>query len=270
MNNIITQKGNNPKSLNTLLTINIKGDGLEVFDYNLPTPTRYERVREDSFQLEYVLNGVFWTNKSREFINDILLRFSISMDVKNINIKTIKKDPKIEGTELKEFSGSSCLNSLVDEIQTPNAYKYEDSAFWGIKLFVIHYIRRGASSVDFDTILDYAYNHFIDNVEKSTLKSKCKSIYNYYENNGWKVETTYTKLSKKEKDIADMNRLEHVKKIQQDKVLKSRILIKSTIEALYEKGEKLTQINIAKYSKLSRKTIGRHKEYVKEVKNNLS
>lgn len=260
---IITQKNENYnksfEELNTLLKITINGDGSEIFDYNLPTPNSYKRSSENTYSLEYAIKGVFWTVKSNNFLNDILLRFNISMNVSFVETKNIGNHKNLQ--ELKSFSSSTNLESLRKKVFIPKSNKYEDSIFWGLKLFTEYYIQK-ESFLPYSTLENYAFNHYVDLVkDKSTLRAKCRSIWNYYEAREWQPQIIYNKKNKEE---VMATRLENIEKLAKDKIKKNEARIKSAIDFLNSKNEKITAVAIADFTKLNRKTVSRYKHLWKK------
>jgi hypothetical protein len=61
-----------------------------------------------------------------------------------------------------------------------------DNTFWVLKLRAEDVIKH-KGYVTYDELLSFALENFIDFKDKSTLKSKCKSIVNWYENRDWKI-----------------------------------------------------------------------------------
>jgi hypothetical protein len=235
-----------------LLKITIIGDGSEIFDYNLPVPNRYYRNSKEVYTIEYKIKGVFWTKKSVEYFNDILLRFNISMKIKTIETTTINNsNDKL--FELKSFKG---LESIRKKIFIPNHNKFEDSVFWGLKLFTEHYIRHNNSFLPYQTLQDYAFTHYVDLAkDKSTLKAKCRSIWNYYNERDWKPQTTYIKKPKEE---TMATRLEHVKNLAKKKKQLNEQKIKNAIEHLQKENKKITAVAIAKLTKLHKNTTRKY------------
>jgi len=250
---IITKKDLDYNDLNTLLKINIIGDGSEIFDYSLPTPNTYTRYDEQSYVLEYALKGVFWTKTSNDFLNDILLRFNLSMKISNIQTKTIGKKETLH--ELKSFSSSSNLESLRKSVFIPNTNKYEDSVFWGLKLFVEHYIKL-ENFIPYSTLENYAFNHYIDIAkDRSTLKAKCRSIWRYYEAREWQPQITY---NKKDKGEVMATRLQHIENLAKQKKAKTEHKIVSAIDFLQGENKKITAKLISEYTKLNKNTLTKY------------
>ena len=69
-------------SKHTKISITIKGDGSEIFDYSLPQPHNYIRNSLEKYTIKYYLHGDFFcTNKAGAYLNDILARFTLTMNV---------------------------------------------------------------------------------------------------------------------------------------------------------------------------------------------
>jgi isochorismate synthase EntC len=262
---IITKKeqknNNNYEDLNTLLQIDIAGDGCEIFDYNLPTPHKYIRYNDNSYMLEYVLTGVFWTKDSNNFLNEILLRFNLSMNIKNIATKVVGN--KTNAYELKLFSSSSNLDSLRKSTFMPNTEKYEDSIFWGIKLFVEYYMGKNEGFVPYSTVENYAFNHYVDLAkDRSTLKAKCRSIWNYYNDREWQTDRKYIKKNKEE---VMKTKLELIEKIHKKRREETEKKIVAAVEYLKALDKKITAKNIMEITKISKNTMTVYKHLWKTI-----
>jgi len=205
---IITQNEQNYNNLATLLQIEGKGDLYELFEYGLPFPHEYKRYG-NSYKIAWYVDGVFFTKKSTDYINDILARFILSFD--NITYSTahpIKQQDK-QTLKLKLFKQ---LNSIKKNDFSAYHNKYEDNVFWSLKLFVEHYISKGGYCA-YSILESYAFNHFIDHVkDRSTLKAKCRNIWNWYDAREWQTALTYEKkFTQKE---YEMTRQENIDKVR--------------------------------------------------------
>ena len=257
---IYNKNNDNLSNLSTLLKIKVAGDGCELFDYNLPTPHTYKRFDSNEYTIEYLLNGVFWTKQSNNFLNEILLRFNISMNIKNIETKTVKDKPN--AYELKLFSSSSNLKSLSKVIHKPNTEKNSDSIFWGIKLFVEHYIGQNEGFVAYSTLENYAFTHYVDLAkDKSTLRAKCRSVWNYYNDREWQTDRKYIKKNKEE---VMANRLENITKLNEERKIKTEIKIKAAIDYLNKTDKKITAKAIGEFTKLNKNTLTKYKDLWKK------
>lgn len=253
---IITDKkenNNNLEKLNTLITLKIFGDGEEILDYNLPTPHKYTRYTNNLYLLEYLIKGVFWTSKSVNFLNEILLRFNLSMKIQEIQSFTVGE--KSNPYELKLFSSSSNLLSIKKERFNPNHNKYEDSVFWGLKLFVEHNIKDDGF-IAYSTLENFAFTHYIDYTkDNSTLRAKCRSIWNYYDSRDWKP----TEYIKKNKEETQMTREEHIKVLAKKRVKETEERITAAINFLKENDRKINIKNISDFTKIHRNTVSKYK-----------
>ena len=253
-------------SLATLLKIEIQGDGAELFDYSLPSPYIYSRTNAQHYTIEYLIDGVFWTAKSSAFLNDILLRFNLSMHIELIKTSIISKLNQ-DTISLKEFSSSSTLKSLSRITFQVRANKYEDSVFWGLKLFVEHYIKK-SHFIAYDTLFDFAQTHYYDHVkDRSTLKAKCRSIWNWYYERDFQPSVYQRKYTDKE---LKMSRQDHIKKVNENRKNATYKKVVNAITGLmsdeYRKKNGAWHISsIAKDLKINRKTVSKYiKEYAKQ------
>jgi len=249
-------------NLATLLTINIQGDGSELLEY-LPHPHKYHRYSLQAYQLQYLLNGVFWTAKSSKYLNDMLLRLNISMDIKSIEYKTVASAGN--DYELNLFQN---LKSLTREVFIPRANKHEDSVFWGLKLFMEHYVSKDGF-VAYSTLFEYAHTHYHDHIkDHSTLKAKCRSIWNYYEAKNWEADKYIRRYTDEE---LKMSRQDHIKKVNEQRKNIARNKIINTITGILAETEykkKNGKWNISKLAKdlnLNRNTVSK---YIKEYEEN--
>ena len=253
------------ETLSTLLRLQVKGDGSELFDYSLPLPSTYKRANSQHYAIEYLINGVFWTAKSAKFLNDVLLRFNLSMQIERIDVSIVAK--KKDTISLKEFSSSSTLKSLSRITFQVRANKYEDSVFWGLKLFVEHYIKK-SHFIAYDTLFDFAQTHYYDHVkDRSTLKAKCRSIWNWYYERDFQPSVYQRKYTDKE---LKMSRQDHIKKVNENRKNATYKKVVNAITGLmsdeYRKKNGAWHISsIAKDLKINRKTVSKYiKEYAKQ------
>jgi len=261
MNNIITEKQIISNKLSTLLTLKGQGDLLELFEFDLPLPHEYKRYG-DNWEISWYIDGVFWTKQGTDYINDILSRFLVSFE--KITYSTAHPiNVKDNALKLKLFKQ---LNSIKKNNFTSMSNKYEDSVFWSLKLFVEHYLTE-SDFVPYSTLENFAFNHFIDHVkDKSTLKAKCRSIWNWYSERDWKKTE---RIFEKTKEEYKLTRTENMKKIAIEKTDKNYKKVVSVITGLYKNEYKKPngKWNIMKISKdtnLTRPTVSK---YIKQFEN---
>ena len=245
---------------NTKLSITVQGDGKEIFDYSLPHPISYKRNR-NTYTIEYALNGYFSTKNSYEYLNDIIARFTLSMKV----LRTDVTSTEDEGIELSYFRG-------LKSIQRANNYEKgdrgEDNIFWSIKLYTEDLIRQSGEGnlIAYSLLESFAFSRFIDrSKDRSTLRAKCRNIWNWYDEIEWTIPTRKKKLTEEE---LKMTRSENAKIVANKKAEKSRKAVVNCITGLY--AEELKKKNgtwsitkIAERLSMNRKTVNKYiKEYM--------
>ena len=261
MNNIITEKQIISNKLSTLLTLKGQGDLLELFEFDLPLPHEYKRYG-DNWEISWYIDGVFWTKQGTDYINDILSRFLVSFE--KITYSTAHPiNVKDNALKLKLFKQ---LNSIKKNNFTSHHNKFEDSVFWSLKLFVEHYLNE-SDFVPYSTLENFSFNHFIDHVkDRSTLKSKCRSIWNWYNERGWKkTERTFEKTKEEYK----LTRTENMKKLTKQRQDTTRKKIISTITGMFKDDykKKNGEWNISKISKEIKVSRNSVYKYINEYEN---
>ena len=193
-------------NLSTLLVISGSGDLLELLENNLPQPHEYDRSN-GGWTIKYILTGVFFTKSSVEYLNDILARFALTLNVTSVTTQVIKKQKN--SLDLKYFQN---LKSIRKNIFHANANKHDDAVFWSIKLYVESLLQE-SNFVAYDVIESYAFSHFIDHVkDKSTLRAKCRSIWNYYNDRDFQTSVRKQKLNETQRKEYEMKRSENMRK----------------------------------------------------------
>ena len=233
---------------NTKLSITVQGDGKEIFDYSLPHPMNYTR-NGNKYTIEYALNGYFSTKSSYEYLNDIIARFTLSMKVLSTDVTSTED----AGIELSYFRG-------LKSIQRANNYEKgnrgEDNIFWSIKLYTEDLIRQSGEGnlIAYSLLESFAFSRFIDrSKDRSTLKAKCRSIWNWYDAREWTITTRQGK---------GMSRSENAIKQAENKADKAKAKVIGAIEALNFLQEKLSIANVARQAQVSRDTA---KKYLIEL-----
>jgi len=253
------------KNLNTKISITIRGDGSELFEYNLPTPHNYVRTSLDRYTIEYYLYGDFFcTNKAGDYLNDILARFTLSMNV--IETKAhIDKD--YIGHTLKLYD-----NNLFNSLRSIPKFKYKetvdinhDNVFWAIKFYTENLIKESGEGklIAYSLLESFAFANFIDRAkDKSTLKAKCRSIWEWYDARGWSIP----RRSKKTMEETMATRSQHMTRVTKERAEKNRKIVINAITGLYanefkKKSGAWHYGKICEATKLSPNTV---KKYIKE------
>jgi ATP-dependent Zn protease len=113
----------------------------------------------------------------------------------------------------------------------------------------------------------FAFAHFVDRAkDKSTLKAKCRSIWNWYNDRGWTIPKRYDKTM--EETMA--TRSEHLRNVKKEEARRNRANVINLITGLMadEYKKKSGSWHFAKIAgavKLTSKTVAKIiKEYEKE------
>jgi len=175
------------------LLFHLHGAGVEWIDAGLPPPSYLEHL-DNGYLLGYLVDGYFGTAAGREFLNDVIGRFLVTFREhrpQRLEYKPhVKPDvghyyPKI--LKLREIARH--LDSLPTRSDAPRrADSFEDYVFWAIKLYTEDQIRIFGEGipVPYPIIEEWALTQFIDK-ERSTIRAKCRSIWNWYDERGWKL-----------------------------------------------------------------------------------
>lgn len=249
----------NKHKLTTELQFHIK-DPTEWLDYNLPTPNSMQHPRgiANLFIMTYYLDGYFGTKKAIETLNDILARFYITFDF--IELLELPKAVYIQHQkryQIKDFQNLKSIPAKQFKINKTDTGL--DAIFIAIKYqFVEPLLRKETGKIiPYQSIEQFAFNHFVDTAkDKSTLRAKCRSIWNYYNNKGWVADKRQRKTKTKEELMA--TRKEQQKKLSEMKVNQSRAKVKGAIESLKFMNEKVTVRKIAEYANISTRTVSKY------------
>ena len=239
-------------STNTQIAITIKGDGSEIHEYNLPTPDNYYRTG-DRYTLDYTLNGFFHTNKSQAYLNDVLARFTLSMDIQRIQTKLLKDKAVYGGYKLESFKGLKSVIRAKDYEKVDNG---QDNIFWSIKLYTEALIKEYGEGnlIAYSLIESFAFDRFVDRAkDKSTLKAKCRSIWNWYYARDWNIQT---------RKGLGMSRADGARKAHTQLAEATKAKVIGAIKALEFLQEKINIVNVAKQAQVSLNTS---KKYLIEL-----
>lgn len=188
----------------------LNGSGSEFLDYDLPIPTYLEHYNR-GYAVAWCIEGFFGTKKGEHFLNDVIARFIISFA--DLSPQRLPYKPNYEKSiktahilnkaySLKSFSTK--LKSIKTKKKIPQrAEQFEDLIFWAIKLMAEDLISE-YGLIPYQQLEDFALNNFIHKKDRSTLRAKCRSVFNYYEEKDFKI-------TKKER--SKMSREEHIKKV---------------------------------------------------------
>jgi len=229
------------------LHFQVQGDGTEWIDAGLPTPNYFYRFNSkkglamDNYCIAYLIDGFFATQKGNEYLNDIIARFILTLPIKQRLIYPPPSDAlhHEQAYKLKQFQN---LRSKANEIKRNigiNADWGDDQAFIELKLWLEYQIKNNGgegSYVEFDLMLNYALSYY-EFKDRSTARSKCRNIWNWYEGRGWSYHVLSTRpkhrRTKKTKEEILMTRRERAISNAKAKAEKAKKAVINAITGLY-------------------------------------
>lgn len=201
-----------PKTQEKSTLFKIMGDISHLFGNEIPYPQSHFYSNEYSRMVYcWYLDGFFGTKNNIKFLNDIIARFKITADCKLHSFKSVPME-NINPINLKAFRGLKSLakDKLKEKYQRVET-RADDYVFWCLKLYAEDLIRQDGLII-WNTFENWAFENFIDKAkDKSTLKAKCRNIFNWYCDRQWKIGREHKSNKKKEEIMA--TRKEHAIKI---------------------------------------------------------
>lgn len=193
--------------------LKIMGDSVaDLFGNEVPYPHSHYYSNEYSRMVYcWFIDGFFGTKNNIKFLNDIIARFKITVDCKLHSFKSVPME-NINPIKLKAFQGlKSLANDKLKEKYQRVETRANDYVFWCLKLYAEDLIRQDGLIV-WNNFENWAFENFIDLAkDKSTLKAKCRNIFNWYFDRDWKIGRVNKSNKTKEQIMA--TRQEHAKKI---------------------------------------------------------
>ena len=246
---------------NTKITIKSYEDLSTSFGNEIPFPqwhwiTQSEWDLKTRYYYQYEVDGVFDTTKGVMFLNDIIARFMITFPSYGIEKQEVKRIPaRKEGLKLRQFQGLKSVKKLSTNFYKTNLFTNKDNVFWALKIALETQLEQG--NISYETFEDFAFANFEDKAkDRSTLRAKCRSIYNYYADRNFE---TRTRIRKNEEEVM-ATRQQNMAKINNKRKEDCRRVIVGLITGLtsfeYKKQNGEWNVSkIAKDTKLDRKTI---------------
>jgi len=253
----------------------MNGNGTEWIDAGLPTPTYHEHINR-GYMIAYALDGYFGTLQGTQYLNDIIARFmitfreckptrisssSLSFEARRSSSSTPYGTYFNKIYKLKELQALKSMSNK--KLPRATADKFEDFTFWAIKFHCEDLIKE-QGVVSAAQLIDFALENF-EGKEHSTLKAKCRSVWNYYEQRNWTIPKPYTK---KDQGEVMATRLEHINQVNKNRVLKNQNKIKAVLDDIFLqddikfKNGKYRVGKIAELTNQNRKTVAK---YLKEM-----
>ena len=170
--------------------------GYEFLEYNLPAPNYLLHAQKGIF-IGWIINGYPGTKKSREYFNDIIARFIIAY--KQHKPERLPYKPNLDREALINTATSYELDLFQNlpslywanekKIWSADSVGTIDQIFWAIKIYTEELIKEFGEGVPvpYELLQDFAFSNFFDRKDKSTLRAKCRNIWNWYNERGWKV-----------------------------------------------------------------------------------
>lgn len=261
---IITKKIE--KINNTTLRLTSNSCLSEEFGNILPYPNHHY-INGDTYIYYWFIKGFFGTNNSIEYINDIKSRFLITYKELVREIKHYNNETK-SYYELKHFQ--NLKSKTIGIINNTNRYdNSNDFIFWCLKLYSEEVIlERGL--IDYDTLFEFGHVNFgqCDSLkcckDLSTLKSKCRSIVNYYIYRDYQLDRYIKKMTNEE---LIMSRSKNMKKqmeiIKENNYKKLKNFLSGMfVEEYKKKNGKWNITKLSKDLKMSRNTIYKNMERI--------
>jgi len=233
---------------NTKLSLTLNGDGSELFEYGLPFPHTYTRQNEDIYRISFVLSGTFKSEVAYRYLNDIIARFTLSMKVRYTDISYVPE----HGYELSLFQGLKSIARAKNYEKMDNG---QDNVFWSIKLYTEALIKESSGGmIAYSLIESFAIHTFLDRAkDKSTLRAKCRSIWNWYDEREWTIPI---------RKGLGMSRQEGAKIAHTKKAKDTKNKVEKAIQGLLFMQEKVNIANVARDAKVDRNTA---KKYLIEL-----
>jgi len=242
---------------------------LDFFDYNLPTPhaVQYPQGISNNYRISFVLNGIFVTKKAQTYLNDIIARFYITFGWQMVEVLQKMNIEKFEARKLQEFQNLKSLQKEYKHFKHKN--NLNDNVFWAIKYFVEAQIKQQGEGnpVFYENVENWAFRMFFTTKkevkDKSTLRAKCRSVWNYYNARDWQL-TQKKYIKKLTKEEYSMTKSEIYKKINKQREAKSKAAIENAItgknaRAMFtKKNGKWNAVSISKYLKMDVRTVRKH------------
>lgn len=237
------------------------GDISHLFGNEIPYPHLHYFSNEYNRMVYcWYIDGYFSTNKNVKFLNDIIARFKLTTDCQLHSFKAMAIE-NINPISLKSFKGLKSLarDKLKEKYQRVET-RADDYVFWCLKLYAEDLIRQDGLII-WNTFENWAFENFIDLAkDKSTLKAKCRNIYNWYFERDWKIGRA---ISKNKEDTLE-NRREAIRKIHRAREEENYNKVTNAISGLLadsmfrKKNGKWNAVAIAEYLNLDPRTVRKY------------
>lgn len=246
----------NSNSYDTWLHIAFTSDITSEFGNIIPYP-QYHYLQANKVVYCWLIDGFFETRNNINFLNDIIARFKITFD----DCKYIKHH-KVERSDISPLKLRYFQNLKSRATETINQRTQYDSTrdfiFWCLKFYAEDLIKE-KGIITYDDLLSFALDNFVSKC-KSTLKSKCRSIVNFYINNNYTLSKPKEYIKKKSKEEVLATRQEQAKKMHTELAERTKKKVLNIITGMFKDDYKKPNgswniSKIAKDSGTSRNTV---------------
>ena len=220
-----------------------------------------------------MIDGHFGTKLGYAYLNDIIARFSLTLDVK----ERLRHPPEDKDKQhdyiyrLKAFQNlKSMTKKFVPRLQGMD--NKDDNTFWELKLWIEYSIQNNGGEghfVAFELLLEHALE-FYEFKDTSTGKAKCRNIWNWYDKRGWTYHVLKRTSSKTEEEIL-MTRQERARSNAKAKAEKARKAVINAVTGLY--ADEYKKVNGSWHIGKIASATGIHREavskYLKQWEKNI-
>lgn len=206
----------------------------------------------------WLIDGFFETINNIQYLNDIIARFKITFnDCQYLKKQTVERS-FINPLKLRYFQ--NLKSRAVQKIYESTKYdSTKDFIFYCLKLHA-EVIIREKGIFSYDELYNFGTDNFIEKVkDRSTLKAKCRNIFNWYLDKDFKLTEPKIYI-KKDKGEVMATREQHAKNMTKDREEKARKKVLNVITGMFKDDYKKSNgswniSKIAKDSVTSRNTV---------------
>lgn len=216
-----------------------------------------------------MINGYPGTKKSEAYFNDIIARFLLTFaeyrpERLAYRPYTERKAHKVldRAYDLKQFQGLKSI-SLPRKIQIRGeTIHHIDQVFWAIKNYTEACIQKFGEgvAVPYQMLENFAMDNFLAKKERSTLRSKCRAIWNWYDERNWTIP------KKREFEMTRSERARNNARLKYERAQAAVLgIIKGLIANEFVKEDGSWNVSkIARHLGMSRNTVIKHIRDLKE------
>lgn len=240
-----------------------KGAGVEWYDEGLPIPNYLEYANKGYF-VAWQVDGYFATQRAIDYLNDTIARVIVTLKEAQPQRLPWKPDTKTADHYYPKIYKLQQISSRAQSISTKRhaprrADSFSDYVFWAIKLWTEDTIREQGEGlpVVYEALENWALSQFIDK-ERSTIRAKCRSVWNWYEKRNWTLV---------DERKFEMTRKERARSNAQAKAEKARKAVLNAVTGMFaeELKKKSGAWHIGKISEASGVSRNIVAKYIKEL-----